>query len=291
LAPAWTVSKLISWAADYLGKRSVSAPRLCGELLLAKVLGCTRLELYLRFDQPLTPEELAAFKQLILRRREHEPVAYILGEREFWGLDIACGPGALVPRPESEHLVEEALARLAEVEAPRILDLCTGSGAVALALASELPQAEVVACDISDEALTWARTNAQNLGLEERVSFKQGDLWEPVAAAGGFFDLITANPPYVAEHEWDDLPAEVRNYEPRQALHGGQDGLEVTKAIIAGAGAHLRPLGWLLVELGAGQAPAASRLAQAAGAFAEITLVKDLAGIERVLVCQRKDYG
>jgi release factor glutamine methyltransferase len=291
LAPAWTVSKLISWAADYLGKRSVSAPRLCGELLLAKVLGCTRLELYLRFDQPLTPEELAAFKQLILRRREHEPVAYILGEREFWGLDIACGPGALVPRPESEHLVEEALARLAEVEAPRILDLCTGSGAVALALASELPQAEVVACDISDEALTWARTNAQNLGLEERVSFKQGDLWEPVAAAGGFFDLITANPPYVAEHEWDDLPAEVRNYEPRQALHGGQDGLEVTKAIIAGAGAHLRPLGWLLVELGAGQAPAASRLAQAAGAFAEITLVKDLAGIERVSVCQRKDYG
>ncbi|MCF8032008.1 MAG: peptide chain release factor N(5)-glutamine methyltransferase [Desulfarculaceae bacterium] len=291
MAETWTVGRLIPWAADYLKKYSVDAARLSGELLLAQVLGCTRLELYLRFDQPLAPEELAAFKALILRRREHEPVAYILGNREFWGLELACGPGALVPRPESEHLVEEGLARLEGLEAPRVLDLCTGTGAVALALASERPDAEVIASDISDQALTWARNNAENLGLAERVSFKQGDLWEAVAASSGFFDLITANPPYVAEDEWEGLPREVKDFEPRLALHGGERGLEATRAIIAGAGAHLRPLGWLLLELGAGQAGAAAELAQASGAFDAISTVPDLGGIERVLICQRKDYG
>ena len=291
MTAAWTVGRLIPWAAEYLKKYGVDAARLSGELLLAQVLGCSRLDLYLRFDQPLAPQELAAFKELILRRREHEPVAYILGSREFWGLELACGPGALVPRPESEHLVEEALAHLEGTQAPRILDLCTGTGAVALALASERPDAEVIATDISDQALTWARANAENLGLAERVSFKQGDLWEPVAAASGFFDLITANPPYVAGHEWDELPREVKDFEPRLALHGGEAGLEATRAIIAGAGAHLRPLGWLLVELGAGQAQAAAELASASGAFDQISTVPDLGGIERVLACLRKDYG
>ena len=291
MAETWTVGRLIPWAANYLDKYQVEAARLSGELLLAKVLDCTRLELYLRFDQPLAPEELAAYKELILRRRAHEPVAYILGSREFWGLEMACGPGVLVPRPESEHLVEQALERLRELEAPRVLDLCTGSGAVALALAHELPEAQVVATDISTEALTWARHNAENLGLASRVSLKQGDLWEAVAAAVGFFDLITANPPYVAAGEWEELPPEVREFEPRLALHGGADGLDAVRNIIAGAGAHLRPLGWLLMELGAGQAARARKLAQASGAFDSAEMVKDLAGVERVLVCQRKDYG
>ncbi len=291
MSETWTVGRLIPWAADYLKSYGVEAARLSGELLLARVLACTRLELYLRFEQPLKPGELAAFKGLILRRRAHEPVAYILGTREFWGLEMSCGPGVLVPRPESEHLVEEALARLQDLESPRVLDLCTGSGAVALALAQELPTAEVVASDISDQALTWARANADNLGLQGRVSFRQGDLWEPVAAAFGFFDLITANPPYVTEDEWDTLPNEVRDFEPRQALVGGADGLEIARAIIAGAGAHLRPLGWLLVELGAGQAETACELARTCGAFDDVSLAQDLGGIDRVLICQRKDYG
>jgi len=291
LSETWTVGRLIPWAADYLQSHGVEAARLSGELLLARVLACTRLELYLRFEQPLKPDELASFKELILRRRAHEPVAYILGVKEFWGLELACGPGVLVPRPESEHLVEQALARLRDAESPRVLDLCTGGGAVALALASELPAAEVVASDISDEALTWARANADNLGLQGRVSFRQGNLWEPVAAAFGFFDLITANPPYVTEDEWDELPDEVREHEPRQALVGGSGGLEIARSIIAGAGAHLRPLGWLLMELGAGQAAKACELAEACGAFDQISLAQDLSGIDRVLICQRKDYG
>ncbi|MCB2225376.1 MAG: peptide chain release factor N(5)-glutamine methyltransferase [Desulfarculaceae bacterium] len=288
---AWTVGRLIPWAAQYLKKYDVEAARLSGELLLARVLGCTRMELYLRFEQPLSPEELAQFKALILRRREHEPVAYILGSREFWGLELSCGPGVLVPRPETEHLVQEALERLVGQEGPKVLDLCTGSGAVALALASERPDAEVVACDISEQALTWARANAQNLGLQERVCFKDGDLWEAVATSHGFFDLITANPPYVSEDEWSQLPPEVREHEPRLALLSGANGLDAVQSIIAGAGAHLRPLGWLLVELGAGQAAAAAELAMASGAFDEVTTAPDLSGIERVLICRRKDYG
>jgi len=291
VAQNWTVGDLIRWAAGYLNERQVSSPRLSGELLLAQVLGCQRLDLYLRFDQPLGPEELAAFKALILRRRAQEPVAYILGRREFYGLEFGVGPGVLIPRPESEHLVEEALARLAGAEAPRILDLCTGSGAVALALVQELPSAAVVACDLSGQALTYARQNAQNLGLGGRVAWLQGDLWEPVAAAGGFFDLIVANPPYVSQAEWERLPPEVRGYEPPEALLAGPEGLDFLRPIIAGAGAHLRPQGWLLTEIGAGQGPSVRRLAQQAGIFIEISLVKDLAGLERVLVCQRGDYG
>jgi len=291
LSQVWTVGRLIPWAAEYLGGHGVDSPRLCGELLLSNVLGCTRLELYLRFEQPLSPEELAAFKAMILRRKGREPVDYILGSREFYGLEFLVGPGVLVPRPETEHLVEEALARLEGLEAPRVLDLCTGSGAVALTLAHERPDAEVTGCDISPEALTWARRNAHNLDLQERVRWLMGDLWEPVAAGSGFFDVITANPPYVTTAEMDELPPEVGRFEPRLALEGGADGLDIVRSIIAGAGAHLRPLGWLLVELGAGQASQATRLAQASGAFAEVGLVKDLAGIERVLVCERKDYG
>ena len=291
MSPAWTVGRLIPWAAEYLGGHGVDSPRLCGELLLAHVLGCSRLDLYLRFEQPLKPEELADFKKLILRRKSREPVDYILGSREFYGLNLLVGPGVLVPRPETEHLVEEALARLKGVKAPRILDLCTGSGAVALALAHERPDAVVTGCDISPEALTWARRNAHNLALQDRVRWLQGDLWEPVAAGSGFFDVITANPPYVTTAEMAELPPEVGRFEPRLALEGGADGLDIVRSIIGGAGAHLRPLGWLFMELGAGQAAQARRLAQASGAFAEVSLVKDLAGIERVLVCERKDYG
>lgn len=287
----WTVSGLISWARDYLQKHEVSASRLSGELLLAEVLGCGRVDLYLRFDQPLAPNELAAFKKLIIRRRQGEPVAYILGRREFWGLDLACGPGVLVPRPETEHLVEETVARLGDEESPAILDLCTGGGAVALALAKELPSAHVTGCDLSEESLTFARQNADNLGLSERITWLLGDLWQPVAAAGTFFEAITANPPYVSEDEWRGLSKEVRDYEPRQALAAGPKGLDLIEPIIAGAGAHLRAQGWLLIEIGAGQAEAVTELAKRAGIFSQIDLVKDLGGIQRVLVCQRGDYG
>ena len=291
MSETWTIGRLIHWAGGHLAQYQASAPRLSGELLLARVLGCSRVDLYLRFEQPLTPEELAAYKALILRRRAGEPLAYILGRREFYGLDLAVGPGVLVPRPETEHLVEEALKHLQGLPAPRLLDLCTGSGAVALACLAGCADPTAVGVDISPRALDFARANARSLGLEGRIAWLQGDLWDAVAPAGGFFEVITANPPYVRLDEWPRLSREVRAFEPELALVGGEDGLDLTRQIIAGAGAFLRPQGWLLIELGAGQAPAARELAAAAGIFAEVCTVKDLAGIERVLCCQRGDWG
>jgi release factor glutamine methyltransferase len=295
MSETWTIGRLIPWAAQYLAARQVASPRLSAELMLAEVLACSRVDLYLRFEQPLSPEELAAFKALLLRRRSGEPLAYILGRREFYGLSLAVTPATLIPRPETEHLVEEGLRLLSQrpsdAPPPRVLDLCTGSGAVALALAQERPDASVTATDLAREALAVAQANAQALGLASRVTFLAGSLWEPLAAAGGFFDLITANPPYVTEDEWAGLSPEVKDFEPRSALVAGPQGLELAGQIIVGARAHLRPLGWLLLELGASQAIEAKAVARAANVYDDIHTVRDLAGIERVLACRRKDGG
>ncbi len=291
MSELWTIRRLISWAFEYLEGHGVESPRLSAELMLGRVLNLERLQLYLRFDQPLTPEELASFKELLIRRRDLEPMAYILGSREFYGLEMQVGPGVLVPRPESEHLVEEGLKALEGVENPRILDLCTGSGCIALALAHERPDARVTGVDISKEALAFAQRSADKLELSQRVRWLLGELYDPVAAAGGFFHLITANPPYVREDEWQGLSPGVRGYEPRQALVAGPDGLEMVSQIIAGSRAFLHPFGVLLIEVGAGQAKAALKIASRTGIFERVRSVEDLAGIERVVVCQRGDYG
>lgn len=291
MAVDWTVSSLIAWATDYLTGHGVDAPRLSAELMLARVLGLQRIDLYLRHDQPLAAEELADFKALLLRRREHEPMAHILGSREFYGLTFQVSPDVLVPRPETEHLVEAALDAARDLPAPRILDLCTGSGCVALALAHHLPEAEVWASDISPQALAVAQANAQALGLAGRVRWVLGSLWEPLAAQGGFFDLITANPPYVRAADWAGLDKTVRDYEPKPALVSGPGGLEIIEPIIFGAPAHLQPHGRLMVELGAGQHQPAVALAQKTGAYDVIRTAPDLSGLERVLICERSDYG
>ncbi len=287
----WTVGRLITWAQAYLEKHRIGSARLSAELMLAQVMGLERVGLYMRYDQPLNAAELAGFKELLIRRKRHEPMAYILGRREFWGLDLKVGPGVLVPRPETEHLVEEAIARLPQDQDIRILDLCTGSGAVALALAHELPRARVTAVDSSRQALAYANENAAGLEGGGRVRFLKGSLYDPVAASGGFFEMITANPPYVAPGEYQELSPEVRDWEPKEALWADDEGLEVTRNIIFGAGAYLRSGGWLLIELGAGQAQKAMALARRAGVFEDISTARDLADIERVLICQRGDYG
>lgn len=291
MSEIWSVAGLIAWATDYLSKYQVESPRLSAELMLAEVLGLQRIDLYLRHDQPLSETELAEFKALLLRRREHEPMAHILGKREFYGLPFMVSPKVLVPRPETEHLVEAALGVAQEQAPARILDLCTGSGCVALALAHHLPEAEVVATDLSADALSVAKDNARALGLAERVTFVQGSLWDPLAAAGGFFDLIVSNPPYVAEADWPQLERQVRDYEPSQALLAGPEGLDLIAPIIGGAPAHLRPQGRLMVELGAGQDAVAISLARKTGSYDEIRTIPDLSGHQRVLICQRSDYG
>jgi release factor glutamine methyltransferase len=287
---SWTPSSLLAWAGAYLQKYGVGSPRLSAELILGKVLNKTRLELYLHYDQPLRREELARFKDLLIRRRRHEPVAYLTGVREFYSLELRVGPGVLIPRPESELLVDEGIKILNQRQNGRILDLCTGSGALALALAAHLPRAEVWATDLSPQALEYARGNAEKLGLG-RIIFRQGDLWRPLRETKLCFDLIIANPPYVSLREWQTLSCEVKDYEPRLALLGGDDGLDLVREILHGAEAFLGPGATLLLEISPQQADKARSEAQAAGFYRETALLPDLAGHCRVLRCIRRDNG
>ncbi|GAB6083077.1 peptide chain release factor N(5)-glutamine methyltransferase [Desulfuromonas carbonis] len=277
MAESWTVLKILKWTSGYLAERGIDNGRLDAELLLADLLQLDRVGLYLNFDRPLNAAELTDFRQRVGRRARREPLQYILGRAEFWSLPFRVGPAVLVPRPDTEVLVEEALARA--TPAARILDVGTGSGAIAVALAHELPAARVAAVDISKEALLLAAENARVNGVAERVTFTPGDLH---ALADGEFDLVVANPPYIAATDLAGLMPEVRDFEPQLALDGGSDGLDAYRALARQASKLLVPGGWLLVEVGAGQAPAVQELLAAAG-LGELFCRADYAGIPRVV--------
>jgi release factor glutamine methyltransferase len=277
LSESWTVLKLLRWTADYFAGRGIDSPRLDAELLLADTLGFDRVGLYLNFERPLSNEELAAFRERVKRRAGREPLAYILGMTEFWSLPLKVTPDVLIPRPDTELLVEEALSRLAGPA--RVLDVGTGSGALAVALAHEWPACMVTAIDISAPALAVAAENAGSNGVVERIRFVPQNLQ---GLPAGPFDLIVANPPYIPSGELAALMPEVRDFEPRLALDGGSDGLDAYRALALQADQVLTPGGWLLVEVGIGQAPAVQALFAGAG-LAEIFISRDLAGIERVV--------
>jgi len=277
LTESWTVLKLLRWTADYFAGRGIDSPRLDAELLLADTLGLDRVGLYVNFERPLQADELAVYREKVRRRASREPLAYILGRTEFWSLPLRVTPAVLIPRPDTELLVEEALPRLSG--AARVLDVGTGSGALAIALAHERPECRVVAIDVSAEALAVAAENACNNRVAERIGFIPADL---AALAGGPFDLIVANPPYIPSAELATLMPEVRDFEPPLALDGGSDGLDAYRALARQAEAMLAPGGWLLVEVGIGQAAAVEKMFVSAG-LAEIFISHDLAGIERVV--------
>jgi release factor glutamine methyltransferase len=284
----WTIADVLRWAADDFRARGIESPRLDAELLLARALGTTRIQLVVDAPRALSTEELARFREMVKRRRAHEPVAYILGEREFWGRVFRVDPRVLVPRPDTETLVEAALERTRYVSmSMRALDLCTGSGCVAITLAKERPTSVVYATDASEDALAVARENALRLGAYN-VVLRAGDLYAACPARAGTaeaslrFDVITANPPYIARGEMPTLMQDVRDFEPRLALEAGDDGLDVLRRVVAGAPAHLVAGGVLAVEVGAGQAPAVAELFRAAG-FDAIELRRDYARIERVV--------
>ncbi len=281
-ADRWSVLEVLQWTAGAFKSAGIDSPRLTAEVLLAQALGCSRLDLYLTYDRPLTPAERAAFRELVRRRLDRCPTAYLTGRREFWKIALAVGPGVLIPRPETEVLVQAALEHLAggDRREPRLLDLCTGSGAVALALAAEVPGARVTAVDSSVEALDWARRNAADLGLTERVDLVAGDLFGPLEP-GARFEVITANPPYVREDEWDGLAPEIKGHEPRRALVAGPTGLEVIARLAADSPPFLAPGGALLCEIGAGQAGAAEALF--AEYYGRVSLRADLQGVPRVV--------
>jgi release factor glutamine methyltransferase len=276
----WSIGRVLRWAQDDLRARGSDSPRLDAELLLCHVLGCDRIRLLTDPERPLGPAELAAYRALHSRRRKGEPVAYLRGEREFYGRPFFVDARVLVPRPETEHLVEVALARTRALSlSARVLDVCTGSGCVAITLKKERPTIQVVASDASEDALAVARSNAARLGA--LVTWQRSDLFAALGAWAGKLDLISANPPYIPDARWDELPADVR-FEPRAALTSGPDGLDVTRQLVAGAPAMLAAGGILAVEIDAPAGAAVRALFEAAG-FAEIEITRDYAGRDRVV--------
>ena len=282
----WTVLQLLKWAADYFASHQIHPPRPTAELLLAHILGFNRVDLYIQYDRPLNPRELAAFKDVIKRRLRGEPVAYIVGERGFWSLDLHVTPDVLIPRPETETLVETALDLLPETpvgEPKRVLDLGTGSGAIVLALAMERPGHWFYAVDRSWMALKVADKNARKYGLKETVRFVCADWFDGLAEKQKGFDLIVSNPPYVRRAEIDELAVDVSKYEPREALDGGPDGLDLIRILVRRAPTFVRPAGWLVFEIGYDQAEGVQRLMSATGAYEEMAVIKDYNGHDRVI--------
>ena len=282
----WTPIRLTRWSGDYLAEKGVENGRLDAELLLAHVLGVKRLDLYLQFDRPLRPDELSAFKPLLRRRAAREPLQYITGRASFRELELTIDPRALIPRPETEILVEEVLAWAREqTEGVPLaaLDLGTGTGAIALSLHLEGGFAPVVATDASQEALDLAGENVRALGVGEGVELRKGELFSAVQA-GEHFSVIVSNPPYIPEGSRESLQEEVREWEPESALFAGPEGLDVLVPIIRGAPEFLSVGGLLALEVGVEQARKVARTMEETGSFQEIRIRPDLAGRERVVL-------
>lgn len=281
---------MLQWASTYFKNRGIESPRAAAEILLAHALGTDRVHLYMHHDQPLDKTELALFKTFIQRRLQREPVAYIVGHKGFWSVDLSVTPDVLIPRPETERLVEVALAWLADRafgSAADIMDLGTGSGAIVVAIAAEAGLHRFFASDVSPDAIAIARNNAVTAGVAEHVRFFVGD-WLAAVRPGPLFDLIVTNPPYVASGEWSDLQPEIVHYEPRLALDGDEDGLRSYRAIVGTAHRFLKPGGALMMEIGCRQQEAIQLLAEQCGAYETYNCYKDYSGHDRVVTMQKK---
>jgi release factor glutamine methyltransferase len=289
---AWTIKGLLKVSCDYLKKKQIDSPRLTAEVLLAHQLRSDRVNLYLNLDQPLTEKEVSGYRALIRRRLQFEPLQYITGIQEFWSLDFVVDPRALIPRPETELLVEHALRLLkpaaeSENQEQKILDLGTGCGTLAVSLAKEVPNAQIWATDNSHGALELARLNAQRHGVSDRIQFKEGDLWEPLMNLGITFDIILSNPPYVASEEYNDLPPEVRDYEPRSALHGGDGGTYYIERIITEALCYMKPKAWIMLEMAPDQTEKALALVEQIEGYGEKTRIRDYSRLYRIVMAQK----
>jgi release factor glutamine methyltransferase len=284
-ARIWTILELLRWTTDHFTRKGIDSARLDAECLLAHALGTTRLKLYVDFEKPVLPDERAGFRDLVKRRaNERVPVSQLIGEREFWSLNFKVTSDVLTPRPDTETLVEGALQRLPDPSHPyRVLDVGTGSGAIALALAHERPEALVTATDISSAALQIARENADQLQVGERLRVLEGDLFGPVENEQ--FDLIVSNPPYLAKSSPKAFPPEL-DHEPEVALFGGDDGYEVLRRLVAGVFEMLAPGGFVLVEIDPGQAGTIAQWFSEAG-LVEVDTLRDLAKRPRVVAARR----
>ncbi|MDA1262368.1 MAG: peptide chain release factor N(5)-glutamine methyltransferase [Planctomycetota bacterium] len=321
MAETWTVARLRSWIHSFLAEKSIDSPMVCADLLIAHVLQCDRMRLYMDPERPANAEELAKLRGLVQRAGRHEPVQYLVGTWSFFGCEIEVGPATLIPRPATESLVEEALRlvrnndgvlRAGEI---RIADLCTGSGCVAIAIAKSLlatrggrkqlswskEDAEsaveplsaaavvrIVATEIVPEACEMARRNVKSLGLDSAIEILQGDLDAPMIGRDleGSFDLLCANPPYISDAEWAEVPKNVRDFEPSTALRGGHDGLDFVRRIVSTAPKWLKPSGSILIEISSTQGQSATAIATDHG-FRDIRILPDLEGHPRILAAVR----
>lgn len=284
-----TVLELLRITTSYLAGRGVTSPRLDAEVLLAHVLGMDRVGLYVNFDRPLERDEVDHYREVVARRGGRDPVAYIVGEKEFMGKLFSVSTAVLIPRPETELLVEAVVEELSKCEVPsplRLLDVGTGSGVIAITLAMLLPAAEVVAVDVSADALAVAARNAERHGVQHRVRFTQSDLFAGLASPLTFH-CIVSNPPYIPEGGLGSLAPEVRK-EPRVALCGGQDGLDMIRRLVAGSPARLVPAGLLALEVGAGQGPALREIAAGQG-YVRVEIRPDYAGHDRLALLYTGD--
>jgi len=283
----WTILKLLQWTFSYFNSHKIEGARASAEILLANALGLKRIDLYLRYDQPLGREELATFKTLIKRRVKMEPVAYIIGNKEFWSLDLDVTKDVLIPRPDTECLVEQALAYLPGKDSNalwNILELGTGSGAIILSMATQQPQHRYFASDLSEKALRVAKVNAEKNHLSEAILFFAGDWLYPIKNNIRNFDMIVSNPPYIPTHVIAGLEPEIVFYEPRIALDGGKDGLDSLRVIINQAPSFLKPAGYLILEIGYDQKQKISKIVNHCGKYESVNIVKDYGGHDRVAI-------
>jgi len=289
-----TILELLNWSTHCLRDHHIENPRLNAELLLARSLNLSREGLYTRLHDPSSHEGKENLEHLIQRRVSGEPLQYLLGHQEFWSINLKVDPRVLIPRPETEFLVEQSLSILSESfrrSTLYVLEIGTGSGAIAISLAKEVRDLFIVATDISGEALLLARENARSAGVLRQMTFVKGDLFGPfrLMREKGPFDLILSNPPYIHRSEVQTLAREIRDHEPIVALDGGEDGMDFYRGIISQAPSYLREGGWLLLEAGEKQGEKVSGLIEREGLFSRPERIKDLSGIERVVKARRKD--
>ncbi|MDF2564308.1 MAG: Protein-(glutamine-N5) methyltransferase, release factor-specific [Massilibacillus sp.] len=282
----WTIGSILKWTGQYFAEKGVESPRLDAEVLLSNVLGKERIYLYVHFDEPLQVDEMARYKGMIKKRALRMPVAYIIGYKEFMGLDFAVSPAVLIPRPDTEILVEAVIERLKEKESVNFVDVGTGSGAIVLSLLANLPQAVGSTVDISEAAILVAKENAEKLGVINRVSFFHGDVYSPVKDQ--LFDAIISNPPYIPDSDIEGLQPEVK-CEPHGALAGGTDGLGFYRKLVREGVSLLNPGGFMAFEVGIHQATAVAKLADAFAELGEVSILKDYGGIERVVIINKRE--
>ncbi|MGD8786724.1 MAG: peptide chain release factor N(5)-glutamine methyltransferase [Phycisphaerales bacterium] len=286
----WTIQKLLNWINEYLTNKGIESPRLSAEILLSGVLGLKRIELYTQFDKTVAAEQLDKLRDLVRRAGQQEPVAYLVGKTEFYSMELNITSACMIPRPETELLVERAIEFLRTRHGTQfVCDLCTGSGCIAVAIGKNFPDARIIATDICDEALAIADENIKKHQLKNKITLLCGDLFDPIISGLDVekFDLIVCNPPYVSSAEYEKLDKNVKDYEPRKALFAGIDGLDIYRRIIEKADEFLKPDAALMMEIGYAQGPAIRELLEQSGAFTEIKIEKDFHNNDRIVSAKK----